>query len=67
MDLKEPVEDSHGFVYEREDLMRYMSQTRPDGRGQVSLPRGCLGTTFTKEEIKPAEAVLRLRQRKGRV
>ncbi len=67
VDLKEPVEDSHGFVYEREDLMRYMSQTRPDGRGRYPCPEAASGTTFTKEEIKPAEAVLRLRQRKGRV
>ena len=67
VDLKDPVEDSHGFVYEREDLMRYMSQMRPDRQGRYPCPEAASGTTFTKEEVKPSEAVHRLqRQRKGR-
>ena len=66
MDLKDPVVDSHGFVYEREDLMIYMSQMRPDRHGRYPCPEAASGTYLTKEEIKASEAVLRLqRQRLG--
>ena len=67
VDLKDPVEDSHGFIYEREDLMRYMQQARSDRHGRYPCPEAAAGTFFTKDEVKSSEAVLRLqRQRKLR-
>lgn len=68
VDLNDPVQDSHGFVYEREDLQLYMKQVRPDRNGKYPCPVAASGTAFTREEIVPAEAVIRLqRHRKGRV
>lgn len=63
MDLKEPVQDNMGFIYEKEDLETYMKQVR--GRnGRFPCPVAASGTSFSREEIKPAEAVLRLQRQR---
>jgi hypothetical protein len=64
MDLKDPVEDSHGFIYERQDLIRYMDQMRADRNGRYPCPQAASGATISMDEIKPAERVLRLQRQR---
>ena len=67
MDLKEPVQDSHGFIYEKEDLELYMRQMRGAKKsvnGMYPCPQAASGAHFSREETKPAEAVLRLQRQR---
>jgi hypothetical protein len=61
MELKEPVEDSHGFVYEKEALSTYMGQMKPNRQGKFKCPVAATELWITREEMKPAHRLLKMK------
>lgn len=55
--LKEPVEDSKGFVYEKSALIDYIRKTSR-GRGPVRAPIAEVNHCITEKEIRPAKSIL---------
>jgi hypothetical protein len=55
--LKEPVEDSKGFVYEKSALIDYIRKTSK-GRGRVLAPIAEVNHYVSEKEIRPAQSIL---------
>jgi len=63
--LKEPVEDSKGFVYEKSALIDYI-RTKSMGRGRVRAPIAEVNHYITAREIKPATSILQAQKARVR-
>jgi hypothetical protein len=64
-DLKEPVEDSHEYIWEKEAILQYIREHGGSAQNPA-MPSVCI----TQGELKPARRVLRAaaeRRRKGAV
>lgn len=57
MQLKEPVEDPKGFVYERSALMDYFRKA-PKVRGKVRAPMAEVNHYISAKDIKPAMSII---------
>ena len=65
IDLKEPVEDAKGFVYEKEALEAYIKKQTKGRKGKILSPIAETNHYITLSELKPCSAILEAQKRRA--